>query len=149
MKLSNTPQSITRALLIITLGSAAVLAFAYWPETIQAPTTIAPVTQTTGVSVEWLMPDAPTSVQIDCEVISCQETAFTALQKAVAQANISMKYQTYEGLGVLVTDIAGLTNGQDGKYWVYEVNNQKIAVAADAYPLQSGDRLTWKFVIPE
>lgn len=76
------------------------------------------------------------------------QTAFSALQKVAEQYTIPLQFQT-SGMGVFVTSISNVTNGTDGRYWVYEVNDQKIPVAADAYQLHDHDRLVWKFTTPE
>lgn len=75
-------------------------------------------------------------------------TAFAALQKTAEQYTIPVEFQTSD-MGVFVTAIAGTVNGTDGRYWVYEINDQKVPVAADAYTLQADDRLVWKFTNPE
>jgi hypothetical protein len=75
-------------------------------------------------------------------------TAFGALQKISEQYTIPIEFQSSD-MGVFVTSIAGMVNGTDSRYWVYEVNDQKIPVASDAYQLQPQDKLVWKFTFPE
>lgn len=76
-------------------------------------------------------------------------SAFTALQQASAQYGFSLKYDPPGEMGVFVTEINGFENGEDGKYWVYEVNGEKSPIAADKHSLVNNDSLVWKFVIPE
>lgn len=47
--------------------------------------------------------------------------------------------------GTMVTAINGQKNGTGGKYWLYSVNGQPGSVGADAYKLQSGDKIIWEF----
>lgn len=123
----------------------------------RVPVSVAPVLQTDRASDQissiTLTLQTPVETQdftIDCPGVDrCDLTAFSALQKAVERDTIAMQYKTYEGLGVMITALAGFENGQDGKYWVFEVNDQKIPVSADQQALQFSDRLLWKFVIPE
>lgn len=90
-------------------------------------------------------PDQHQLFQIESEQ---QLTAFAALQKTAEQYTIPVEFQTSD-MGVFVTAIAGTVNGTHGRYWVYEINDQKVPVAADAYTLQADDRLVWKFTNPE
>jgi hypothetical protein len=76
-------------------------------------------------------------------------TAFTALQKAAERYTIPLSYQPPAEFGVFVTGIAGLANGTEGRYWVYEINDQQVPYAADGAFLKPGDRLVWKFTIPQ
>lgn len=111
-----------------------------------------PATETSeigqGIALE-IVGEATLSYELPCDSGTCDLTAFSALQKLASQDTIGMQYKTYEGLGVFITEIAGIPNGQDGKFWVYEINGQRVPVAADVATLSPGDRLTWKFVIPE
>ncbi len=101
------------------------------------------------ISVEIRIPNDSKTHTLACEAGTCNLTAFSALQKIGEDDTIAMQFKTYEGLGVMVTELAGLKNGQDNKYWVYEVNEAKVPLAADQYRLSPGDRLLWKFVTPE
>lgn len=76
-------------------------------------------------------------------------TAFTALQKAAERYTIPLSYQPPTELGVFVTGIADVANGTDGRYWVYEINDRQVPLAADRSFLSPGDRLVWKFTLPE
>ncbi len=76
-------------------------------------------------------------------------SAFTALQQVAQETGIALRYDPPNEFGVLVTEVAGYKNGQDGKYWVYERNGKKVPVAADKQQLETGDLLLWKFVVPE
>ncbi len=50
--------------------------------------------------------------------------------------------------GKLVESIDGVANGQDGKYWIYYVNQQSAKKSADHYKLHGGESILWEFTIP-
>lgn len=74
---------------------------------------------------------------------------FTALQRVAETEQLSLSYDPPAEMGVFVTEIAGDTNGEAGRYWVYEINDQRVPVAADRITLNPGDKLVWKFVEPD
>ncbi len=59
-------------------------------------------------------------------------TALDALEKWCI-----IRYDDF-GWGILVTEIDGVSGG-----WIYTVNNYFAEVGASAYPLESGDLVTW------
>ena len=68
----------------------------------------------------------------------------------IAESNtISLEYDPPNELGVFVTKVGNYENGQDGKFWVYEINERKVPIASDKYILKDGDKLVWKFVTPQ
>ena len=89
-------------------------------------------------------PDNLASYQLAADNLS----AFRALQKVAEDYTIPLSYDPPSQMGIFVTAIAGWQNGTDDKYWVYEVNDQMIPVAADKYFLNPNDKLVWKFVKP-
>jgi hypothetical protein len=62
-------------------------------------------------------------------------TALDALEKWCI-----IRYDDF-GWGILVTEIDGVSGG-----WIYTVNNYFAEVGASAYPLESGDLVTWKHI---
>ena len=76
-------------------------------------------------------------------------SAFTALQDIAESNTISLEYDPPNELGVFVTKIGDYKNGQDGKFWVYEINETRVPIASDKYVLKDGDKLVWKFVTPQ
>lgn len=142
-----------KALIGFGVGALILIALYVW----RVPFSVAPALQTDrvfdqaqSITLTLQTPTETRDIPVDCPgTNTCDLTAFSALQKAAERDTIAMQYKTYEGLGVMVTSVAGFENGQDGKYWVFEVNEQKIAAAADQHTLHFADRLLWKFVIPE
>lgn len=59
------------------------------------------------------------------------------------EMQLGTKY--YEGLGALVVSMYGLENGTDDQYWQYEIDGVMPQIGADAYKLQGGEEIKWKF----
>ena len=77
-------------------------------------------------------------------------TTLLALMQSVSKsAGFTMKTKEYAGMGTLITALGTFENGADKKYWHYYVNGKLAPVGADAYVLQSGDTIEWKFVAPD
>lgn len=75
-------------------------------------------------------------------------TPFSALDLLANDYGIPFTYDPPQEFGVFVTSIGAYQNGIDGRYWVYEINNKPVPLAADRIQLQSDDRLIWKFETP-
>jgi len=76
-------------------------------------------------------------------------SAFTALQKVSEMYTIPLTYDPPDEMGVFVTMIGGFKNGEDGKYWVYEIDGEQVPVAADRQAILPGQELLWKFSTPD
>jgi hypothetical protein len=74
------------------------------------------------------------------------ETAFGFTSKISEVNSLSLAYEEYAGLGVLVTEIGDKKNGEDNKYWQYWVNGVSPEVGAGNYKIQKGDVIEWKFL---
>jgi hypothetical protein len=74
-------------------------------------------------------------------------TVFSALQDLGQKEKFTIIYKDYPEMGVLVESIGEITNGQDGKYWQYWVNDILGGVASDKNFLKPGDKVEWKFDI--
>lgn len=75
-------------------------------------------------------------------------TAFSALQLLQQQEHISMVYDDSSEMGVFVSEINGWKNGLNGKYWVYEINGDRVPIASDKRSLGVNEELEWKFIVP-
>ncbi|MBU4339233.1 DUF4430 domain-containing protein [Patescibacteria group bacterium] len=72
-------------------------------------------------------------------------TVFDALKKYSENKKIDLKYNNNYSYGVFVESIAGVKNGDDGKYWQYYVNDKLGEVAADKKEVKAGDKVEWRF----
>jgi hypothetical protein len=71
-------------------------------------------------------------------------TAFDLLKNKVDELNVSLETSNSE-FGVFIKKIGGVKNGEDGKYWLYYVNEKMPDVAADKIILKAGDKVGFKF----
>ncbi len=73
------------------------------------------------------------------------QTLLDVMQASFKKEHIDVGLKEYAGLGTLVTKIGGKENGKDKRYWQYWVNGKHPDIGADAYVLQPGDVVEWKF----
>ena len=71
-------------------------------------------------------------------------TAFSLLEKASKEQNFTLKTKSYD-TGIFIEAIGDTENGQDGKYWMYYVNDEMPMVASDKKELKNGDKVEFKF----
>jgi hypothetical protein len=71
---------------------------------------------------------------------SCQKakTAFDLL--AINKHKVEFKQESF---GKLVTSIDGKSQ-EDGKYWLYSIDDKEATVGADAYTCQGQEKITWE-----
>jgi len=75
-----------------------------------------------------------------------ERTVFSGLLNYGEENNIEVEYNNdYGEYGVFVESIAGIKNGDDGKYWQYYINNILGDVAADKKVLVEEDEIEWRF----
>ncbi len=72
-------------------------------------------------------------------------TVFSGLLNYGEENNIGVEYNNNYDFGVFIESIAGIKNGDDGKYWQYYVNDTLGEVAADKKVLEGGDKVEWRF----
>ncbi len=97
------------------------------------------------------------SVSLSIEGVLSKETyavpvnssALTFLVDETEKLRIAIRAKEYAGMGTLIEKIGEFQNGTDGKYWMYYVNGELALVGADAYVMQEGDSIEWKFKVPE
>jgi hypothetical protein len=56
-----------------------------------------------------------------------------------------LQTKDYPGMGILVEQIGDKVNGQDKKYWQYNVNGKMPMIGADKYHLNNNDKIEWFF----
>jgi hypothetical protein len=71
-------------------------------------------------------------------------TAFDLLKNKADELNLTLETKSYD-IGVLIETIGDKKNGNEGKYWLYYINNEMPMVAADKKELTPGDRIEFKF----
>jgi hypothetical protein len=67
------------------------------------------------------------------------------LEGVTTENGVAFETKAFEGLGTMVQRIGDKENGDDGRYWIYWVNNAKLPIGADQYQIQPGDIVHWKF----
>ncbi len=70
---------------------------------------------------------------------------FQVLKNTLPEKEIEFFYESYSGLGELVTQIGDKKNGEGGKYWQFWVNGDYSQVGASSYIPKVGDIIKWKF----
>lgn len=98
---------------------------------------------TATLSITDFVTDAPVAVTADTSVLSVLQTLNEN------NPDLQLATESYEGLGTLVTSMAGQENGTDGQYWQYTVDGVMPQVGADAYVLQGGEAVVWEFKASE
>ncbi len=74
-----------------------------------------------------------------------ESSVFSGLLDYSEENNIEVKYNNNYSFGVFIESIAGIKNGDDGKYWQYYVNDILGDVAADKKVLEEGNDIEWRF----
>ena len=72
-------------------------------------------------------------------------TVFSGLLNYGEENNIGVEFNNNYDFGVFIESIAGIENGDDGKYWQYYVNDILGDVAADKKVLEGEDEVEWRF----
>jgi len=76
------------------------------------------------------------------------DTAFTILQRAASDHELSLEYTYYEQFDSLLVDSVNHdVNGENNRYWQYYVNEEIPMIGADKYSVKNGDYLEWRFEI--
>lgn len=71
-------------------------------------------------------------------------TAFDLLKEKTDESGLALKTKTYD-IGIFIEAIGDKENGQDGKYWLYYINEEMPMVSADNQELKPGDKVEFKF----
>ena len=65
------------------------------------------------------------------------------VMKSAQNDGFSFNGKEYPGLGFFVEEINGI-KGENGKYWMYYVNNKEAEVGISKYIIKDGDIINWK-----
>lgn len=71
-------------------------------------------------------------------------TAFDLLKRKTEEMAISLKTKTYD-IGIFIEAIGDKENGQDGKYWMYYVNDEMPMIGAGQQEIKPGDKVEFRF----
>ena len=71
-------------------------------------------------------------------------TAFSLLEGKAEEMGLVLEVETYD-IGVFINTIGDKKNGQDGKYWLYYVNDEASMVASDKNKINPGDKVEFRF----
>ncbi len=74
-----------------------------------------------------------------------ESNVFSGLLIYAKNNNIEVKYNNNYEFGVFIESIAGVKNGDEGKYWQYYINGVLGDVAADKKILKESDVVVWRF----
>ncbi|TAL19235.1 DUF4430 domain-containing protein [Patescibacteria group bacterium] len=79
--------------------------------------------------------------------VSGTKTVFDLL-KSLSESGkgFVFSYQPPGQYGVMVEQIGNKKNGDEGKYWMFWMNNRLAEVAADRQSVAVGDVIEWKFI---
>ncbi len=71
-------------------------------------------------------------------------TAFDLLKNKAEELGLILETKVYD-FGILIEMIGDKKNGDEGKYWLYYINDEMPMVAADKQELNPGDKVEFKF----
>jgi len=63
------------------------------------------------------------------------------------ETELEIEYKEYD-FGVFVQSIDGLKNNEEGKNWLYYVNDKQPQMGSDQRPVFPGDEIRWKYEKP-
>jgi len=67
------------------------------------------------------------------------------MEESLRENEIIFTYESYPGIGELVTQIGGKKNGDENKYWQFWINGEYSMVGVSSYMVMGGDLIKWKF----
>ncbi len=79
--------------------------------------------------------------------IAGAKTVFDVMKRLSESGNgFAFTYQPPGQYGTLIEQIGNKKGGDEGKYWLFWVNNALAEVSADNAPVRPGDVIEWKFI---
>ena len=96
--------------------------------------------------VRMMIDEGDGNINVYQETANKDESLFGFMQRLRQnKGDPDFSYKEFAGLGVLIEEINGKKNGEQGKNWQYWVNNEYAKVGADSYLLQGGEVIEWKY----
>lgn len=71
-------------------------------------------------------------------------TAFDLLEEKTEELGLVLETKTFD-FGILVEVIGDEKNGENGKYWLYYINDEMPMVSSDQNKINPGDKIEFKF----
>ncbi len=131
----------TQAAIFLAVLALAIAGLYAWIQVSQPP-----AVQAKGVTGVSLVVDGPNWTIRYGPVATTNNTAFGILLEAAQRLPFPLQWVNYTvPSGVFVTSINGTPNGQGGMSWQYWVGGVYGDRAANLYPLQDGNIVTWRF----
>ncbi|MBT7553120.1 DUF4430 domain-containing protein [bacterium] len=135
---------ITKILSYTLLILAALVVTILW----QAKTASAPHFEDTAnydLNIEFIF-DKQGSISLQYPYsVEKAENLLTVTENLAAQQGWEIDSEDYDDLGILITQIKDLKNGQNQKYWQYYINEAMPMVSVDNYFPQKNDNIKWIF----
>jgi hypothetical protein len=87
--------------------------------------------------------DSETKDIYDVEIQEGQ-SVFQILETLKANEEIQFEYGEFEGLGVFVTSLNGITADSNSEYWKFLINGEEAQVGISDYIIQTGDTIQFE-----
>ena len=101
--------------------------------------------QINSITIDFIFDkETPVSLQYPYSVEKA-ENLLTVTENLAAQQGWEIDSEDYDDLGILITQIKDLKNGQNQKYWQYYINEAMPMVSVDNYFPQKNDNIKWIF----
>ncbi|TAK04823.1 DUF4430 domain-containing protein [Patescibacteria group bacterium] len=137
------------AAFIVVAAASFLLGWSFGPalSRVEGPVVNAPASETAAQSVSLMFDYGDGTVKTYENVAFTEgQTLFDATKTAIEGDGLTFKFQPPGPYGILIDQIGSMAGGTDGKYWLWYENNRMGQVASDAYKLQNGDVIEWKFI---
>ncbi len=141
---------MSRKLIIYSLVSfiaGIIVAVSFGWGSVGAPSDSLLATDNSSTTVSLMLDYGDGGIKVYKDIsVTTGETMLQLLENQSKAATLNFTTKSYAGLGKIVETIGRKTNGEDGKYWQYWVNNQYVPVGAESYVIKPGDVTMWKFI---
>ncbi len=81
--------------------------------------------------------------------VSPDSTVFSLLEEFSRKGNFGLATKDYPGMGVFVENIGEKKGGDGNRWWQYWVNDKLGEVAADKKQIKPGDKVEWRYEVPQ
>jgi len=127
--------------IIVIIGSWLILSDGFWQNSIKRTNVVQEIV---GKEVVLVIDNGEGNPNTFIAEFKEGMTAFGLLKNEAERLSLNLKTKTYD-IGTMIETIGDKENGQDGKYWLYYVNEKMPMVAADKMIIKPGDKVEFKF----